>query len=152
MRARIGYFKLGRQREPTKRGGLQVERSRRPLCKDAAGGPRPGGGRAAPLPGALRACATPGWLLLGLQTRSRAVSQVFLIYSTHVLHLCPVTFYPRPWLISAELLEPLKIPGLLLHLLVVFHLLKGKLRKGPDLGTWGYLNICGLIKGGNLAT
>ena len=44
VRARIGYFRLGRQREPSERSGLQVERSRHPRREEAPGGPGPGRG------------------------------------------------------------------------------------------------------------
>ena len=74
VRARIGYFRLGRQREPSQRSGLQAERSRHPRREEAAGGLGPGGGRAAPLPGALRACAAPGRLLLLMQTSGPELS------------------------------------------------------------------------------
>ena len=72
VRARIGYFRLGR--ETSERSGLQAERSRHPRREEAAGGLGPGGGRAAPLPGALRACAAPGRLLLLMQTSGPELS------------------------------------------------------------------------------
>ena len=134
MRARIGYFRLGRQREPSERSGLQVERSRHPRREEAPGGPGPGGGRAAPLPGALRACATPGRLLLFLQTSGPELSvRSSWPLSTQSLHLCqPLSPRDPDWLLQLSY-NHLKSPCLLLHLLAVFPLLKGKLHKSPDV-------------------
>ena len=95
VRARIGYFRLGRQREPSERSGLQVERSRHPRREEAAGGPGPGRGRAAPLPGALRTCTAPGRQLLFLQTSGPALSGLPDLAQLNVPPL-PASVSPRP--------------------------------------------------------
>ena len=132
VRARIGYFRLGR--ETSERSGLQAESSRHPRREEAAGGPGPGGGRAAPLPGALRACAAPGRLLLLMQTSGPELSvKSSWPRSTQGLHLCrPLSPRDPDWLLQRSY-NHLKSPCLLLHLLAMFPLLKGKLPKSPDV-------------------
>lgn len=130
-------------------GGLQVERSRCPLSqrrlRDRAW-QRP----AAPHlePSAPHSASGPAPSHPADQIEP---SQVFLIYSTHLLHLCPVTFYHATLTDFCRALIASETTWLTFALASYVSPLR-KTSWGLNLIYLWYLNICGLTKGGNLAT